>query len=294
MKRRSKISGHRSKTRRPNAPKFKTGSASKQATRTTSSVASEQGENARLIRELNEARDQQTAASEVLRVISSSSCDLQPVFATMLEKAVRICDATFGNIFRWDGEAFQLMAAHKTPPAFAKARKLSPIRPSPTTLFGRLVATKSLVHTADLAAEKQYVEERRPTYVEAVELGGIRAFLLVPMLKNDEPIGAIGLFRHEVRPFTDRQIELVKGFAAQAVIAIENARLLNELRQRTDDLTERTADLTEALEQQTATSEVLQVISSSPGDLEPVFATMLENAVRICGRQVRKYLPLGR
>ena len=282
MKRRSKVSGHRSKTRRPNAPKFKTGSASKQATRTTSSVASEQGENARLIRELNEARDQQTAASEVLRVISSSSCDLQPVFATMLEKAVRICDATFGNIFRWDGEAFQLMAAHKTPPAFAKARKLSPIRPSPTTLFGRLVATKSLVHTEDLAAEKQYVEERRPTYVEAVELGGIRAFLLVPMLKNDELIGAIGLFRHEVRPFTDRQIELVKGFAAQAVIAIENARLLNELRQRTDDLTERTADLTEALEQQTATSEVLQVISSSPGDLEPVFATMLENAVRIC------------
>ena len=201
----------------------------------------------------------------------------------MLEKAVRICDATFGNIFRWDGEAFQLMAAHKkTPPAFAKARKLSPIRPSPTTHFGRLVATKSLVHTADLAAEKQYVEERRPSYVEAVELGGIRAFLVVPMLKYDELIGAIGLFRHEVRPFTDRQIELVKGFAAQAVIAIENARLLNELRQRTTDLTERTADLTEALEQQTATSEVLQVISGSAGDVEPVFSTMLEKAVRIC------------
>ena len=232
--------------------------------------------------DLTEALEQQTATSEVLQVISSTPGDPQPVFATMLENAVRICDATFGNIFRWDGEAFQLMAAHKTPPAFAKARKLSPIRPSPTTLFGRLVATKSLVHTADLAAEKQYVEERRPAYVEAVELGGIRAFLAVPMLKDDELIGAIGLFRQEVRPFTDKQIALVQNFAAQAVIAIENARLLNELRQRTADLTERTADLSEALEQQTATSDVLQVISSSPGDLQPVFATMLENATRIC------------
>ena len=218
--------------------------------------------------DLTEALEQQTATSEVLQVISRSPSDLEPVFATMLEKAVRICDATFGNIFRWDGEAFQLMAAHKTPPAFAKKRKLSPIRPTPTTLFGRLVATKSMVHTPDLAAEKQYVEERRPSYVEAVELGGIRAFLVVPMLKNDELIGAIGLFRHEVRPFTDRQIELVKGFAAQAVIAIENARLLNELRQ--------------SLEEQTATSDVLRVISGFPGELEPVFAAMLGSATRIC------------
>ena len=118
--------------------------------------------------------------------------------------------------------------------------------------------------------------------VEAVELAGIRTGLAVPMLKDDELIGILAIDRREVLPFTDKQIELVKNFAAQAVIAIENARLLNELRQRTTDLTERTADLTEALEQQTATSEVLQVISSSPGDLEPVFATMLENAVRIC------------
>jgi GAF domain-containing protein len=268
MKRRSKVSGKRAQARRPNASKPRLRSASKRASRTTPFVGGEQGEVVRLTRELNEAREQQTAASEVLRVISSSSSDLQPVFATMLEKAVRICGATFGNIFQWDGEAFQLMAAHKTPPAFAKARKLSSIRPSPTTLFGRLVATKSLVHTADLAAEKQYVEERRPTYVEAVELGGIRAFLVVPMLKDDELIGAIGLFRHEVRPFTDKQIELVKNFAAQAVIAIENARLLNELKQ--------------SLEEQTATAEVLSVISSSPGKLEPVFQAMLENAVRIC------------
>ena len=118
--------------------------------------------------------------------------------------------------------------------------------------------------------------------VEAVELGGVRTVVAVPMLKEDELIGVIAIHRPEVRPFTDKQIELVKNFAAQAVIAIENARLLNELRQRTDDLTERTSNLTEALEQQTATSEVLQVISSTPGDLQPVFATMLENAVRIC------------
>jgi GAF domain-containing protein len=205
--------------------------------------------------DLTEALEQQTATSEVLQVISGSPGDLQPVFAAMLENAVRICNATFGNIFRWDGDAFHLMAVHKTPPAFAKARKLSPIRPNPTTLFGRLVATKSLVHTANLAAEKQYVEERRPAYVEAVELGGIRAFLAVPMLKDDELIGAIGLFRQEVRPFTDKQVALVQNFAAQAVIAIENARLLKQLRERTEQVEAQSQELlklNEQLEQRVA------------------------------------------
>ena len=189
-----------------------------------------------------------TATSDVLQVISSSLGDLEPVFATMLEKAARICDATFGNIFRWNGEAFHLVATHETPSAFAEARRLSPIHPSPTSHFGRLVATKALVHTPDLAAEKQYVEERRPAYVEAVELGGIRTFLAVPMLKDDELIGAFGLFRQEVRPFTDKQIELVKNFAAQAVIAVENARLLKELRERTEQVVK----LNQQLEQRVA------------------------------------------
>jgi len=247
-------------------------------------------ENARLLNELRqrtadltEALEQQTATSEVLQVISSSPGDLQPVFASMLENAVRICDATFGNIYRWDGEALHLLAAENTPPAFAEARKRLPRHPSPNTPAGRTIVTRTAVHVADLATEQAYVEHHDPATVEAVELGGVRTFISVPLLKENELIGTFSLARQEIRPFSDKQIALVTSFAAQAVIAIENARLLNELRQRTTDLTERTTDLTEALDQQTATSEVLQVISSYPGDLEPVFATMLEKAVRICG-----------
>ena len=231
--------------------------------------------------DLTEALEQQTATSEVLQVISSSPGDLQPVFASMLEKAVRICDAQFGMIFRLQDDVLLVVATHNAPPAFAEFRRRSPLRPHPQ-LVGRAVATKKAVHVADLAAEQPYIEQRDPGYIAAVELGGVRTFLAVPMLKEDELIGLFTVYRHEVRPFSDKQIALVTNFAAQAVIAIENARLLNELRQRTTDLTERTADLTEALEQQTATSEVLQVISGSPSDLQPVFAAMLEKAVRIC------------
>jgi GAF domain-containing protein len=232
--------------------------------------------------DLTEALERQTATSDVLQVISSSPGDLEAIFASMLEKAVRICDAKFGSILRWENEAAHLVATHNAPPAFAKARRRTQNPANPETSFGRMVASKAVVHVADAAAEPGYVELRDPAAVAAVELGGQRTALYVPMLKEGELMGALSLSRQEVRPFTDKQIELVQNFAAQAVIAIENARLLNELRQRTTDLTERTADLTEALEQQTATSEVLQVISSSPGDLQPVFGSMLENVVRIC------------
>ena len=218
-------------------------------------------------RELTELLEQQTATAEVLQVISSSPGDLQPAFTTMLEKAVHICDAKFGYIYRWDGEAFDLFATYNVPPAFAARRGLR-ICPKPGMPFDRMLATKTTVHVADLAAEPIYTEERDPAIVAAVELGGVRTLLAVPMLKESELIGAFAIYRQEARPFTDRQIALVSNFAAQAVIAIENTRLLNELR--------------ELLQQQTATADVLRVISSSLGDLRPVFEAMLENAVRIC------------
>jgi GAF domain-containing protein len=228
--------------------------------------------------QLNEALAHQAATAEVLRVISSSPGELGPVFEAMLEKAVNICDAKFGLLFRWEGDAFRTVAMHGVPQALADERRRNPVlRPNPGTGLGRVVETKRAIQVADVRADPGFQADpvRRAGIVDA---GGARTLITVPLLKDNELVGAIGIYRQEVRPFTDKQIELVQNFAAQAVIAIENARLLNELRQRTDDLTE-------SLEQQTATSEVLQIISRSAGALEPVFEAMLANAVRICGAQ---------
>ena len=230
-------------------------------------------ENTRLLSELRESLEQQTATSEVLKVISSSPGDLEPVFATMLENAVRICDAKFGNIYRWDGGVGSLVAAHNTPAAFAEARRRAPFGGGTAGIIGRMVAAKKAVHIADLTTDRAYVERSNPATVAAVELGGVRTIMAVPMLKENELVGSFTLYRQEVRPFTDKQIALVTSFAAQAVIAIENARLLSELRQRTDELGRSVGELR-------ALGEVSQAVNSTL-DLETVLSTIVAKAVQL-------------
>ena len=219
--------------------------------------------------ELSESLEQQTATSEVLQVISRSPGELRPVFETMLEKATRICDSKLGALFLREADLVRLVAMHGVEPALREKLQGRLLRPAPNIVLGRLARGKEKVHIADALAEQGFFET--PAGFDGPLLAleaGARTLLGVPMLKDNEFVGGILIYRQEVRPFNDKQIALITSFARQAVIAIENTRLLKELR--------------EALEQQTATSEVLRVISSSPGDLEPVFASMLENAVRIC------------
>ncbi len=218
-------------------------------------------ENTRLLNELRESLQQQTATSDVLQAISNSPGELEPVFEAMLANATRICEAKFGVMFYYAGH--RPAAQLNVPTSYSEfIRRRGTYQPVAGSTFEHLVRTKQVIQSRRCPSGTAFFSNN------AAKLGGARSFIAVPMLMEDELIGAIAIYRQEVRPFSDKQIELVTNFAAQAVIAIENTRLLNELR--------------ESLQRQTATSDVLQVISSSPGDLQPVFAAMLANATCIC------------
>src|SRR5262249_21772942 len=225
-------------------------------------------ENTRLLSELRESLQQQTATADVLEVISRSAFDLQPVFETVAESAVRLCGSDRAFVFRFDGEVLRCVVAYNVPRDLEAFVLQNPIRPGRGTAAARAALERRTVHIRDVTIDPEYTFKSK-------DIAPLRTILAVPILKGEELLGVILTYRLEVNPFTDKQIALVEAFGDQAAIAIENVRLFDEVQART-------RDLSESLEQQTATSEVLKVISSSPGELEPVFNAMLENATRIC------------
>src|SRR5262245_20241242 len=270
MRRRRAMSRKPAKTQHASPRKPKRNSAPTAARPASSTLADLQEQVSALTRELAEAREQQTATADVLKVISRSTFDLQAVLDTLVESAARLCEADIACILRPRGSYFEFAANYRMPQAFVDLVTSTPILGGRGTLAGRVIAERSTVHIPDCLADPDF------NFSEGQRIVHFRSGLGVPLMREGTPIGVIILWRLQVRPFAEKQIELVNTFADQAVIAIENVRLFDEVQART-------RELSESLERQTATSEVLQVVSSSPGELKPVFDAMLRNAVRICG-----------
>ena len=227
-------------------------------------------ENTRLFQELTEALEQQTATSDILAVISSAPTELQPVFDTIAQNSVKLCGALFGSVYRFDGELIHMVADCNYPPeALELSRRLFPTRPGRHLFTARAILDRAVVHVPDVAQDPEH------TIPVISEISHFRSVLAVPMLRGTDPIGAITVWHSDVGPFSQKHVTLLQTFADQAVIAIENARLFQELQVRN-------RDLTEALEQQTATSDVLRVISSSPTDVQPVFDAIVQSATKLC------------
>jgi GAF domain-containing protein len=265
MRRRSRAGGELVKSRSRKTVTLKRRNAPKAVGRRSSFAAGLHKKVALLTRGLEEAHQQQAATADVLKIISRSTFDLQAVLETLVESAARLCEADQAMIRRREGGVLVHGVGYGYSSEFSEYARTLPIEPGRGTAAGRALLECKIIHIPDVRADPEY------TWTKAQRFGGFRTVLAVPMLRESNSIGVLTLTRSEVRPFTDKQIELVTAFADQAVIAMENARLLNELR--------------ESLEQQTATSEVLRVISSSPTSLQPVFDSIAESAVRLCSGQ---------